>query len=69
MCQGDSVYDLVDSRDHPAVQAELLSGPPTMGTGSFPDERVFICRMNLSRAAKRHIQYYKVGVFVPQTSI
>uniref|UniRef100_A0A914CTG9 PAS domain-containing protein n=1 Tax=Acrobeloides nanus TaxID=290746 RepID=A0A914CTG9_9BILA len=30
-----------------------------MSAGAFPDERVFICRMNLSRTAKRHIQYYK----------
>uniref|UniRef100_A0AC35GGH1 PAS domain-containing protein n=1 Tax=Panagrolaimus sp. PS1159 TaxID=55785 RepID=A0AC35GGH1_9BILA len=60
MCQGDSIYDLVDTRDHSAVQAELSSGPPTISTpNSFPDERVFICRMNLSRTAKRHIQYYK----------
>ena len=59
MCQGDSIFDLVDARDHAAVQAELCSGPPQISQGSFPDERVFICRMNLSRTAKRHIQYYK----------
>ena len=59
MCQGDSIYDLVDTRDHSAVEAELHSGPPTISNAHFPDERVFICRMNLSRTAKRHIQYYK----------
>uniref|UniRef100_A0A7E4VJM6 Neuronal PAS domain-containing protein 4 n=1 Tax=Panagrellus redivivus TaxID=6233 RepID=A0A7E4VJM6_PANRE len=59
MCQGDSIYDLVDSRDHAAVQAEFCSGPPSATSGTFPDDRVFICRMNLSRTAKRHIQYYK----------
>ncbi|KAH7720512.1 Protein CKY-1 a [Aphelenchoides avenae] len=59
MCQGDSIYDLVDSRDHNAVTAELLSGPPPGTSGMFPDDRMFICRMNLSRTAKRHIQYHK----------
>uniref|UniRef100_A0A914RG27 Uncharacterized protein n=1 Tax=Parascaris equorum TaxID=6256 RepID=A0A914RG27_PAREQ len=61
MCQGDSVYDLVDSRDHNAVQSELLSGPPSLSVpDAFPDDRVFICRMNLSRSAKRQLQYHKV---------
>uniref|UniRef100_A0A0M3IPD3 BHLH domain-containing protein n=1 Tax=Ascaris lumbricoides TaxID=6252 RepID=A0A0M3IPD3_ASCLU len=60
MCQGDSVYDLVDSRDHNAVQSELLSGPPSLSVpDAFPDDRVFICRMNLSRSAKRQLQYHK----------
>lgn len=59
MCQGDSIYDLVDSRDHAAVQAELASGPPL--SANFPEERVFICRLNLTRAAaKRQLQYHKV---------
>ncbi|PAV71263.1 hypothetical protein WR25_03056 [Diploscapter pachys] len=57
MCQGDSIYDLVDPRDAAAVRAELASGPPP--SGSFPDERVFICRLNLARTAKRQLQYHK----------
>ena len=61
MSQGDSIYELVDPRDHAAVQAELLSGPPSVSMNArFPDERVFICRMNLSRTAKRQLQYHKV---------
>uniref|UniRef100_A0A914V572 PAS domain-containing protein n=1 Tax=Plectus sambesii TaxID=2011161 RepID=A0A914V572_9BILA len=60
MSQGDSIYELVDPRDHTAVQAELLSGPPSVSMNArFPDERVFICRMNLSRTAKRQLQYHK----------
>ncbi|CAI2354878.1 unnamed protein product [Caenorhabditis sp. 36 PRJEB53466] len=61
MCQGDSIYDLVDGRDHGAVQAELASGPP--GAASFPEERVFICRLNLARTAKRQLQYHKFVLF------
>ncbi|CAI4223621.1 unnamed protein product [Auanema sp. JU1783] len=62
MCQGDSIYDLVDHRDHSTIQMhlqnELGSGPPQ--SASFPDERSFICRLNLTRAAaKRQLQYHK----------
>ncbi|CEF63403.1 NPAS4 protein [Strongyloides ratti] len=66
MCQGDSLYDLIDSRDHSAVQAELLSGPETnhdihshKQTFSSTPDKVFLCRINLSRTAKRHLQYHK----------
>lgn len=58
MCQGDSIFDLVDPRDHPTVQTELNSGPQP--TTSFPEERVFLCRLNLARTAKRQLQYHKV---------
>lgn len=61
MCQGDSIYDLVDGRDHGAVQAELASGPPR--AANFPEERVFICRLNLARTAKRQLQYHKFVLF------
>lgn len=64
MCQGDSLYDLVDSRDHGTVQSELMSGPPSVSVpNAFPDEKVFICRMNLSRTAKRQLQYHKVHFY------
>ncbi|KHN76520.1 Neuronal PAS domain-containing protein 4 [Toxocara canis] len=60
MCQGDSIYDLVDIRDHSVVQSKLLSGPPFLSvTNTFSDERAFICRMNLSRSGKRQLQYHK----------
>ncbi|KAK5974897.1 PAS domain-containing protein [Trichostrongylus colubriformis] len=57
MCQGDSIFDLVDPRDHPTVHNELNSGPQP--TTSFPEERVFLCRLNLARTAKRQLQYHK----------
>ncbi|WKY14066.1 hypothetical protein Q1695_004696 [Nippostrongylus brasiliensis] len=57
MCQGDSIFDLVDSRDHSIVLTELSSDPQP--TTSFPDERVFLCRLNLARTAKRQLQYHK----------
>ncbi|VIO99049.1 Helix-loop-helix DNA-binding domain containing protein [Brugia malayi] len=60
MCQGDSVYDLIDHRDHGRIQAELMSGPPSVSDQNFfPSEKVFICRMNLSRTTKRQLQYHK----------
>nr|CDJ97458.1 PAS fold-3 domain containing protein [Haemonchus contortus] len=60
MCQGDSIFDLVDPRDHPTVHNELNSGPQP--TTSFPEERVFLCRLNLARTAKRQLQYHKVDI-------
>lgn len=61
MCQGDSIYDLVDHRDHGRIQVELMSGPPSVSEQNFfPNERVFICRMSRSRITKRQLQYHKV---------
>ncbi|VDL71123.1 unnamed protein product [Nippostrongylus brasiliensis] len=62
MCQGDSIFDLVDSRDHSIVLTELSSDPQP--TTSFPDERVFLCRLNLARTAKRQLQYHKVEFLI-----
>ncbi|VDK87122.1 unnamed protein product [Litomosoides sigmodontis] len=60
MCQGDSVYDLVDHRDHGRIQAELMSGPSSVSDqNSFSNEKAFICRMSLSRTTKRRLQYHK----------
>ncbi|KAI6225198.1 Neuronal PAS domain-containing protein 4 [Aphelenchoides fujianensis] len=60
MCQGDSIFDLTDARDHAAVHAQLAAGPLSVfdaeGGG---EERAFVCRMNLSRTAKRQVQHYK----------
>lgn len=70
MCQGDSIYDLIDIRDHSTVQNELLSGPPSLtDSETFPDERIFICRMTISRAAKRQLQYQKVRHFTQKLII
>jgi len=61
MSQGDSLYDLVDVRDHVTLHREMMSGPPSLSMSmSHPDERVFMCRMNLTRTVRRHIQYQKV---------
>ena len=49
--QGDSLFDIVDKRDHGTVQAQLLHGS---GTDTQPDRQVsFFCRMNMSRTLKR----------------
>lgn len=62
MCQGDSIYDLVDYRDHALIHAELMSGPASISDQNFfSSERIFICRMNLSRTTKRQLQYHKVS--------
>ena len=51
MTQGDSLYDIIDKRDHATVQNELLQSnyTPTVG-----EERTFFCRMNVSRSFRRH---------------
>ncbi|VDN05483.1 unnamed protein product [Thelazia callipaeda] len=60
MCQGDSIYDLIDYQDHERLQKGLMTGPSSASNMQiFPDERMFICRMNLSRTAKRQLQYHK----------
>ncbi|CAD5232218.1 unnamed protein product [Bursaphelenchus xylophilus] len=59
MCQGDSLYDLVDVRDHLSLRNELYIGPLSGYSEYYPHESVFVCRMNLSRTAKRQVQYYK----------
>jgi PAS domain-containing protein len=58
MCQGDTMFDLVDNRDHGILQERLSNGPPQ--EFEFPDECAFACRMNLSRTAKRQVYCYKV---------
>ncbi|KRY54640.1 Neuronal PAS domain-containing protein 4 [Trichinella britovi] len=50
--QGDSVYDLIDSRDHGTVQTILTS---TVAQ-EFHDERVVLCRINTSSSTKRFAQ-------------
>ncbi|KRX21658.1 Neuronal PAS domain-containing protein 4 [Trichinella nelsoni] len=50
--QGDSVYDLIDSRDHGTVQTILTSTV----TQEFHDERVVLCRINTSSSTKRFAQ-------------
>eukprot|EP00106_Octopus_bimaculoides_P000089 XP_014767531.1 PREDICTED: neuronal PAS domain-containing protein 4-like [Octopus bimaculoides] len=48
--QGDSLFDIIDKRDHITVQAQLLRG----GTDVIPGQPLaFFCRMNMSRSVKR----------------
>ena len=61
LIHGDSIYDIIDKQDHPTVQAELLRGqelasPEEMGS-SKPEDRIFLCRMNVSRNARRQMRF------------
>ncbi|XP_046369475.2 neuronal PAS domain-containing protein 4B-like [Haliotis rufescens] len=58
--QGDSLYDIVDKRDHGTVQAQLLQA----GTDGERDTRdvAFFCRMNMSRSLKRQAGFGDVKV-------
>ncbi|KAI6186729.1 Helix-loop-helix DNA-binding domain protein [Aphelenchoides besseyi] len=62
MCQGDAIYDLIDVRDHQTVQSVMNSGPSSAFDTSIDGDRAFVCRMNLSRTAKRQVQHYKLIV-------
>ncbi|KAK3092513.1 hypothetical protein FSP39_003837 [Pinctada imbricata] len=57
--QGDSLFDIVDKRDHSTVRAQLLQG----GSDVDPDLQVsFFCRMNMSRTLKRQAGFGDVKV-------
>lgn len=60
MCQGDSLKDLVDESDYGTVLRELGMGPQSIYSNGFPHESVFVCKMNLTRTAKRQVHYFKV---------
>ncbi|KAL3872960.1 hypothetical protein ACJMK2_036128 [Sinanodonta woodiana] len=49
--QGDSLFDIVDKRDHGTVQAQLMQG--TAGEVPTDHQISFFCRMNMSRTLKR----------------
>jgi hypothetical protein len=64
LIHGDSVYDIIDKADHGTVQTELLRNSPGTGNGggnstSLPGEesRLFLCRMNVSRNARRQMRF------------
>ncbi|GAB6025479.1 hypothetical protein CHUAL_011219 [Chamberlinius hualienensis] len=70
LIQGDSVYDIIDKQDHAAVQSELLrSLPGHQHLHSYYEspihphqpplweERMFLCRMNVSRNARRQMRF------------
>ncbi|KAK6182204.1 hypothetical protein SNE40_009936 [Patella caerulea] len=55
--QGDSLYDIVDKRDHVAVQTQLQGGDVTSS-----QDVAFFCRMNMSRSLKRQAGFGDVKV-------
>ncbi|XP_044764762.1 neuronal PAS domain-containing protein 4 isoform X2 [Coccinella septempunctata] len=57
LIHGDSVYDIIDKQDHQAIQREL--GRPVNSTNSSGSEeiRLFLCRMNVSRNARRQMRF------------
>lgn len=67
--QGDSLFDIVDKRDHGTVQAQLLHGVAVPEGHSRKIS--FFCRMNMSRTLKRQGGFGDVkvmhvkGHFVP----
>ena len=54
LTQGDSVYDIIDKRDHSNVQTQLQN--VTLG-GATENEKTFFCRMNVSRSLRRQGGY------------
>lgn len=67
LIHGDSVYDIIDKQDHSSIQAELSRSVPQQLTGSHQhhsstpnlegEERMFLCRMNVSRNARRQMRF------------
>ncbi|CAH0390217.1 unnamed protein product [Bemisia tabaci] len=53
LIHGDSVYDMIDKQDHQSIQTELMRSPATQGD----DHRLFLCRMNVSRNARRQMRF------------
>ncbi|XP_042894729.1 PAS domain-containing protein cky-1 isoform X2 [Parasteatoda tepidariorum] len=55
LIHGDSVYDIIEKQDHQAIQTELMrsSNPLNM----MNDTRMFLCRMNVSRNARRQMRF------------
>lgn len=56
LIHGDSVYDIIDKQDHQSVQNEM-GRPPVVGSSSADDARIFLCRMNVSRNARRQMRF------------
>ncbi|CAD5112885.1 unnamed protein product [Dimorphilus gyrociliatus] len=53
MTQGDSIYDIIDKRDHSIVQSQLANAPFNPNPLTGMDERNFFCKMNVSRTLRR----------------
>ncbi|KAK6998384.1 Neuronal PAS domain-containing protein 4 [Biomphalaria glabrata] len=59
--QGDSLYDIVDKRDHTTVRSQLQQGCNMEDKRSLSDVS-FFCRMNMSRTLKRQSGFGDVKV-------
>lgn len=68
LIHGDSVYDIIDKQDHASIQSELMRGlqagigteHPTSPSSSMEnanEKRIFLCRMNVSRNARRQMRF------------
>ena len=70
LIHGDSVYDIIDKQDHASIQSELMRGiQGNNGTTSAvgdslsgditpsTERRIFLCRMNVSRNARRQMRF------------
>lgn len=72
LIHGDSVYDIIDKQDHAGIQAELNRNiPPQPGQHNNStstaaaaalhslegEHRMFLCRMNVSRNARRQMRF------------
>ncbi|KAK9511392.1 hypothetical protein O3M35_000057 [Rhynocoris fuscipes] len=47
------MYDMIDKQDHQGIQSELLRSANSPGD----DTRIFLCRMNVSRNARRQMRF------------
>lgn len=61
--QGDSLFDIVDKRDHGTVQAQLLHGVSATNDARQSRTVSFFCRMNMSRTLKRQGGFGDVKVW------
>ncbi|OQR75695.1 neuronal PAS domain-containing protein 4-like [Tropilaelaps mercedesae] len=61
LIHGDSVYDIIEKQDHANIQAELSRSPTVSVSGltgtSAKEIRTFLCRMNVSRNARRQMRF------------
>ncbi|GFT62903.1 neuronal PAS domain-containing protein 4A [Nephila pilipes] len=55
LIHGDSVYDIIEKQDHQAIQTELMRSANPLNL--MNDSRMFLCRMNVSRNARRQMRF------------
>ena len=76
LIHGDSVYDIIDKQDHASIQSELMRGlQPENTSASILDngneKRIFLCRMNVSRNARRQMRFgdQKVTIYLQYRAV